>query len=269
MIGFVPFGGVRFERARRLLTEVKAAAGRLPYALASLGENPFSLAITVFYALWFLAAAFDKLLSALGAVYNSTVDPLFMAGFTLFLISAPIIRARNSSGYVEYLARLAGAKARQSESLVGRLPHFRAHNRAIERIGNRSTMDHFDAIVRLAQQEKGVAPDKTLSYRQIAYGIELGLVGVHQRLPLSQAGAPFKSYRDRYNDAFHEKQVRPGGWADFLITIYESQSPEVKAIAEAKTEFSFMERVEKHIGFWTILLTVIAIVLGVVVPILG
>lgn len=268
MMGSVLFGAVRFERARKFLTEVKAAAGRLPYALTSLGENPFTLAVSVFYALLFLSVAIDSLLSSLGAVYG-TLDPLFTAVLILLIISLLLLRVRNSSGYVEYLARLAGASARHSESLVGRLPSFRAHAKAIERIGNRSTMNHFDAMIRVAQQAKGVAPDKTLSYRQIAYGIELGMVREHQRLPLSEAGAPFISYRDRYDDAFHGKQIRPGKWADFLIAIYENQSPEVKARAEAKTEFSFMERVEKHIGFWTILLAIIAIVLGAAVPILS
>jgi hypothetical protein len=265
MIGRVLFGAVSFERVRRLLTEGKAAVRKLPYALAMLGENPFTLAVSVFYALLLLTVAFDILLSALGEVYR-TEDPLVLAGLILFLISLLIMRARNSSRYVEYLAQLVGAKARQNESLVGRLPHFRAHTRAIERIGNRSTMDNFDAIVRVAQQAKGVAPGKTLSYRQIAYGIELGLVGEHQRLPLSQAGAPFMSYRDQYHDAFHGKQVRPGGWADFLITSYESQSPEVKGRAEAKTEFTFMDSVERHIGFWTLLSATVALV-GVLVAV--
>jgi hypothetical protein len=48
-----------------------------------------------------------------------------------------------------------------------------------------------------------------------------------------------------------------------MLTVYDDLPPEVKVQAESKTEFSFMDRVEKHIGFWTLLSAIVAIVIGV------
>jgi len=246
------------------------AAKRVPYALASLAENPFQFAVAVFYTLWILYAAFDNILTHFSIVHTKD-DAAFLAGFTAFMVSAYLYRVRNSSRYVEFLVRLAGSELtrRQVESLALRLPNYRAHAKAIERIGNRRTMQHFDAMIRIAQLEKNPPPKKTLSFRQIAYGIELGLVHQYEHLPQSEVRAPFASYRDQYDATFLGKEATSEAWADFMLRTYDGLSLEVKTQAESKTEFSFMERVEKHIGFWTVFLAIAAIVISVLTTVIG
>lgn len=252
---------------QRLQAAVVSAAKKVPYALASLAENPFTLAAAIFYALLILYGVFDYLLTSFD-VTHTVVDAMASEGVTLFLVSVVLVRVRNSPGYVEFLAQNAGSSAStmSHESLAGRLPYYRSHAKAIERIGNKVTMGHFDPIIRMAQLVRKAPPNKTLSFRQIAYGIELDLVGQYRRLPRPEGQAPFKLYYDRYKEAFREERITAEKWANFMLAVYEDLPPEVKAQAESKTEFSFMERVEKHLGFFTLLSAIIAIA-GVLVAV--
>jgi len=228
------------------------------YSVVSLRENIVSFAVALPYGAFFLMLLISVVLDILKVVHTVQDDfTLAVPGLLIIIVLGH--RVRNSSGYVEFLAEVAGRKGmKKRDSLADIVPIFRAHMKGIARVADYSTMRCFNALVQLSQRRRSGISNEVLAYRQLAYAIELDLVRKCQAPSSFDVREPFRRYLDKYQSHFEGKEPTGAEWADFIVDLFEKLPDEIKAQAASRKTFSFSERVEAHLGLWNLIASFIA-----------
>lgn len=235
---------------------------RFLYALASMRESPGTLVGAAIYAI--LIPAW---ISGFIAGISGTVIPIeiqLSIGIVVLVLSSFIgAQLRNQPGYVEFLATWTTLRRGflRRQSMRDSLPGLRWHFKSIARIANRMTLGNFDAIVKADQLARKETPKSPLTYDQITYGIELGIVCRSQNLPESRFQEPVTEYKNEYVRRFQGQNPTSRNWASFLVDYFEGLPKEVKTIAASRKSPSFYGQLYPHIRFWHLVATFIGAVL--------
>ena len=228
------------------------------YAFARFQEDPSDLLVE--YAV--LQVLFLFVLIETGI----TSDPAPIIGAPIVLILVQYFWALSASinpGYVLDLAERAASPQTLPSRRVPRLWFFRAHLRALMRVGGWTAPARFDELVLMALPDPDWHSEVRPTLNQLVTAIELGLLEKTATLSSEEAHKPYAQYLAASRQYLARNPVTVHDLRQLLVNRYSELPMRVKLLALELEKPSLIDRLSARVELWKLVLLVLAIILAV------